>query len=90
MTSPPRTYTVVVLATVKRAMARLPVPARTRLIEAIDTLVTVPRPGGCVKLVGSTDRCRVLVGDHRIIYEVRDGELVVLVVKVGHRRDVYR
>ena len=52
--------------------------------------MTEPRTVGCRKLAGSTDRFRVRVGDYRIIYEVCDGELVVIVVTVGHRREVYR
>jgi len=90
MTSTPRTYTLVVLRTAKRAIARLPQATRSRVVQAIDTLVIVPRPVGCVKLAGPGDRYRVRVGDYRILYEVRDGELVVTVVRVGHRRDVYR
>ena len=90
MTSPARTYTAVVLRTAQRAIARLPEETRSRVVQAVDTLMTVPRPVGCVKLAGSADRYRIRVGDYRIIYDVHDGELVVLVVKVGHRRDVYR
>jgi mRNA interferase RelE/StbE len=71
-------------------MARLPEAARSRIVQAIDILVTVPRPVGCVKLAGSARRYRIRVGDYRIIYDVQDGRLVVTVVRVGHRRDVYR
>jgi mRNA interferase RelE/StbE len=90
MTSPPRTYTVVIVRTAQRAIAQLPGAMRSRIVRAIDTLVSVPRPVGCAKLAGSANRYRIRVGDYRIIYDVRDGELIVLVVKVGHRRDVYR
>jgi len=90
MTSPPRTYSIAVLRTAARVIARLPSDVRQRLVRAIDTLTTDPRPVGCQKLAGSGDHYRVRVGDYRIIYEVRDGELVVIVVTVGHRRDVYR
>jgi mRNA interferase RelE/StbE len=90
MASVPRTYSITVLRPAARAIERLDAAVRTRIRQAIRTLVTVPRPVGCVELSDSTDRYRIRVGDHRILYEVRDGELVVIVVKVGHRRDVYR
>jgi mRNA interferase RelE/StbE len=61
-----------------------------RLRRAIDSLADSPRPSGCVKLSGSADLYRLRVGDYRIIYQIRDAVLVVLVVEIGHRRDVYR
>jgi mRNA interferase RelE/StbE len=63
---------------------------RQRLVRRIELLGEDPRPGGCQKLAGSGDRYRVRQGQYRIVYEIRDAELVVLVVKLGHRRDVYR
>lgn len=49
-----------------------------------------PRPPSCKKLAGEESLCRVRTGDYRIIYELRDASLLVLVVKVRHRRDIYR
>jgi mRNA interferase RelE/StbE len=49
-----------------------------------------PRPRGCKKLQGDDDLYRVRAGDFRIVYAVRDALLLVLVVKIGNRRDVYR
>lgn len=57
---------------------------------AIDDLAETPRPPGTKKLAGMADRWRIRVGDYRIIYDIRDGMLTILVVKVGHRKDVYR
>lgn len=62
---------------------------RRRVVERIERLAEEPRPRGCVKLAGG-ERYRVRQGRYRIVYEVRDAELVVLVVRVGDRRDVYR
>jgi len=90
MASVPRTCTVTILRPAVRAIERLDLDARTRIRQAIRTLVTVPRPVGCVKLSDSADGYRIRVGDYRILYEMRDRELVIIVVKVGHRRDVYR
>lgn len=63
---------------------------RQRLVAAINSLAPNPRPVGSEKLVGSDNLYRVRVGDYRVVYEIWDGELVVVVVKVGHRRDIYR
>jgi mRNA interferase RelE/StbE len=62
----------------------------SRLRSAIDSLESHPRPHGCVKLSGSDDIFRLRVGDYRIIYRVEDARLVVLVIEIGHRREVYR
>jgi mRNA interferase RelE/StbE len=63
---------------------------RQRLVRRIEQLGEDPRPAGCQKLAGGGDRYRVRQGQYRIVYEIRDAELVVLVVKLGHRRDVDR
>jgi mRNA interferase RelE/StbE len=56
---------------------------------AIDLLATEPRPPAARQLVGGAGEWRVRTGDFRIVYEIHDQRLVVLVIKVGHRRDVY-
>ena len=70
-----------------RAIDRQWIP---RILAAIETLAVDPRPIGCKKLVGSEHTYRIRVGDYRVIYDLQDGELVVFVVLVRHRRDVYR
>lgn len=60
-----------------------------RLTPHLDALIRNPRPPGIKKLKGK-DAYRIRVGDYRVIYEIHDKVLVVLVVSVGHRRDVYR
>jgi len=61
-----------------------------RLRDAIDALATEPRPHSCTKLSGAKDIYRVRVGDHRIVYQVIDNRLLVLVIDIGHRREIYR
>jgi mRNA interferase RelE/StbE len=61
-----------------------------RIVASIRSLAEDPRPPGCEKLVGADDRYRLRVGRYRVIYSVGDGELVVVVVPVGHRKDGYR
>ena len=61
-----------------------------RLRAAIDGLARDARPSGCVKLAGEPDLYRIRVGAYRIVYQLRDQSLTVLVLSIGHRRDVYR
>ena len=63
---------------------------RTRIMERIHKLAGNPRPHGSQKLTGPAERYRLRQGDYRILYEIRDEVLIVTVVNVGHRKDVYR
>lgn len=71
-----------------RDFERLPSQVKGRVQAKIESLADNPRPHGCTKLKGA-EMYRVRVGDYRIIYEVKDNILLVLVVKIGHRREVY-
>jgi mRNA interferase RelE/StbE len=62
----------------------------SRLGNAIRALAADPRPPGCRKLVGGTDYFRIRVGNYRVLYEVRDRDVLVLVIKIGRRGEVYR
>lgn len=62
---------------------------RQRIVRRIEGLADNPRPPGCQKLSGQ-DRYRVRQGEYRIVYSIEDKELIVYVVKVGRRKDVYR
>ena len=62
----------------------------SRLRAAIDDLQENARPSGCVKLAGQPDLYRIRVGDYRIVYQVKDADVTVLVLSIGHRRDIYR
>lgn len=83
-------YKVDIARRAVKALARLPRRDQQRIRAAIDLLADEPRPPGCVALKGETRAYRVRVGDYRIVYEVYDDRLVVLVISVGHRRDIYR
>ena len=63
---------------------------RQRIVAKILALAEEPRPAGCEKLPGPTDRYRVRVGRYRVVYSFADDELLVLVVRVADRKDVFR
>ena len=83
-------YRLEILPTAQREIASLPPKDRERVDERIRSLADNPRPAGAIALRGYRNLFRLRVGKYRIIYQVRDDVLVVMVVKVGHRRDVYR
>lgn len=84
------TYRIEIKRGALRALSALSADIRARLGRAIDALAANPRPAGYRKLVGSDAFYRIRVGDYRVVYEIADDRLVVVVVKVGHRREVYR
>jgi len=63
---------------------------RKRIVNRIAALASEPRPAGCEKLAGAEERYRVRQGQFRIVYAIDDTSRTVEVVKVGHRREVYR
>lgn len=73
-----------------RQFRSLPSQIKQRIKSRIDSLATTPRPHGSEKLSGIEQLYRIWVGDYRIVYAVEDDRLLVLVVKIGHRREVYR
>jgi len=83
------TYQVRLTPAAVRQLRKLDPPGRRRVQAAIDLLAEDPRPPGARQLVGGAGEWRVRTGDFRIIYDILDGELLVLVVKGGHLRDVY-
>jgi mRNA interferase RelE/StbE len=60
------------------------------IADAIESLSVDPRPNGCKKLVDSDGAWRIRVGDYRVVYDIYDSKLLVLVIDVGHRKEVYR
>lgn len=69
---------------------RLPRKIQVRLKPKIDALADNPRPHGTKKLAGEDDLYRIRIGDYRVIYQVQDLVLLIVVVKIGGRKDVYR
>ena len=63
---------------------------RQRIVDAIASLAHNPRPRGCEKLSGQLDLYRVRSGNFRVVYEIMDDVLLVTVIKVGHRKNIYQ
>jgi len=84
------TYRVEVSATAERQIRKLGHDEQIRVVRVIQRLSVDPRPPGCRKLSGYDDVFRVRVGRFRILYSLEDRRLVVIVLKVGDRKDVYR
>ena len=82
-------YHVSIEKSVLKQLAKVPEPDYSRIKSAILSLARNPRPAGCKKLKGRS-AYRIRQGNYRVIYEVGDQQLRVLVVAVGNRRDVYR
>lgn len=82
-------YNLRIKESVSRDLRRLPHRDVRRIAERIGSLRDQPRPPGCEKLSGQ-EKYRIRVGAYRILYEVSDADVTVVVVKVGHRKDVYR
>lgn len=74
----------------ERQLRKLPREMQKRVAPAIAGLATDPRPPSVKFLAGGPERWRVRVGVYRIVYTIEDDRLIVLVIKIGHRRDVYR
>lgn len=87
---PGMTYRIELSPPAARQLRKLDGDARRRVQAAVELLGQDPRPAGARKLVGGEGEWRVRTGDYRIVYEVNDGVLLILVLAVGHRREIYR
>lgn len=82
-------YRVTILPAADRMIAQLPKQMRARIADRLAGLSINPRPPGSIKLSG-LEAYRIRIGDYRVIYTIQDQQLIVHVIDVGHRRDVYR
>lgn len=83
------TYSIEILRSAQKQLARIDRKAQSRIINAIKELGSNPRPSGSKKLSGRP-AWRIRIGNYRVIYEIQDDQLVVLIVTIGARKDVYR
>ena len=82
-------YSIFFKKSVEKDLKAIPKKELKRIIKRIEGLAEDPRPPGCEKLTGR-ERYRLRQGRYRIVYSIQDNELTVWVVKVGHRKDIYR
>ncbi len=82
-------YQILIKPAAQRQIKKLTPAVQKSLIALIESLAIEPRPSGCKKLKGRQDQYRVRSGDYHIIYSIEDDALIVRIIKVGHRRDVY-
>ena len=83
-------YRVIVRPSANKALERLPLELQRRMAAALRGLAANPRSPGVVKMQGDDNLWRMRVGRHRIVYEIHDAQILVLVLKIGHRKDVYQ
>ena len=74
----------------ERQLRKLDADTQALVGAAIDLLTHDPRPSGVKKLKGQENVYRIRIRDYRIVYEIQDDQLLVLIIKIGHRRDIYR
>jgi mRNA interferase RelE/StbE len=83
-------YAVFFKPSADKSLRRLPREIQRRIVIAVNDLQDDPRPAGSMKMQGTDELWRIRVGDYRVIYTIQDKKLLVLVLRIGHRRDVYR
>ena len=83
-------YRIEIKAGAHKELLSLAKALRDRIIAGIDALAANPRPHGSKKLAGVSKIYRIRVGDYRVVYEIEDRVLVITVIRVAHRREVYR
>ena len=82
-------YKILFKKSVEKDFKGIPKNDLAKILKRIETLAEDPRPPGCEKLTGQ-EKYRLRQGRYRIMYSIQDDELTVWVVKVGHRKDIYR
>jgi mRNA interferase RelE/StbE len=83
-------YRLEITPAARRELSKLPKNIQKRVDEHIQALAGNPRPPGCKKLQWEDGFHRIRVGDYRIVYQIKDKVLLVLVIRIGNRREVYR
>jgi mRNA interferase RelE/StbE len=82
-------YKIYFKISVEKDLRQIPQKEIKKILQHIDSLTSNPRPPGCEKLTGQ-ERYRIRQGRYRIFYSIQDNELTIWVVKISHRKDVYR
>ncbi len=83
------TYRIALSPMAARQLRKLDAQVRRRIQAALDLLAEQPRPPSATRLVGGAGEWRVRTGDYRIVYEIEDERLLILVLRIGHRPEIY-
>ena len=83
------TYRIEIKSSAKKELAQLPREIGENVVREIARLATNPRPNGCKKLTGSQHSYRIRVGNYRVVYSLFEQKLIIEIVKIGNRKDVY-
>jgi mRNA interferase RelE/StbE len=83
-------YEIIIKPAAEKGLDRIPKTNRRRIADALEGLRNNPRPPGVLKMSGAENLWRIRIGDYRVVYEIHDDRLIVLVLRVAHRKDVYR
>ncbi|KAF0142635.1 MAG: cytotoxic translational repressor of toxin-antitoxin stability system [Stygiobacter sp.] len=82
-------YKIQILKSADKTLRNVAKKERVKIVEQISQLAENPRPFGCKKLRG-TEFYRIRIGDYRVIYKIEDEVLLILVIRIGHRKDIYK
>ena len=82
-------YKIQILKSADKTLKNVVQKDRIKIVEHISQLADSPRPSGCKKLKG-TEFYRIRIGDYRVIYKIEDDILLILVIRIGHRKDIYK
>ena len=83
-------YRIEVKKSAAKALKKIPKADRKRIVDKIDNLAKSPPNQDATKMTGNNPFHKVRVGDYRIVYEIQDDVLLILIVKIGRRKDIYR
>lgn len=83
------TFSIQIKRNAQKALAKIPPPFQKNIIDAIYQLAECPYPNGCKKLTGK-EAWRIRIGDYRVIYEINNNQLLIFVIEIGHRKEIYR
>ncbi len=83
-------YQLIISRIAEKQLASFPKQIANNITAKIDSLIIDPRPAGCKKLEGSDKEYRIRSGDYRIIYRIEDAQLIIEVIRIGHRRAIYK
>ena len=83
-------YSIEIRRKALKELSKLPKKEQLRVKEAIDSLSQEPRPQGVKKLADKSNYWRIRVGKYRVVYHIEDDKLIVIIIKISHRKEVYR